>query len=202
MQTKKVVSVSVLLPTAPRVSPVIPQCTVPVLFNSSSESKLYSSNTDLGKLSCLSCSKLNIITVPCAVPSQPSLLSPTTKNYVYVIAKSLLSTPRPTLALVVKPPVVTSLAFDNPNVVVAESSAPPTTVAEPPVTNLSSSPELFFRKLFHPHQYKPDRLDELIQTTAKQFHHPPRGEFLSVLSEDVVIFTLILLTFYTQQHTS
>ena len=154
MQTKKVVSVSVLLPTAPRVSPVIPQCTVPVLFNSSSESKLYSSNTDLGKLSCLSCSKLNIITVPCAVPSQPSLLSPTAETYVGHVAEPSVSTSRPTIAPVAEPSVVTP-AFDDSNVVVAETIAPPA-VAETAATNLSSSAEPFVPKLFHPHQYAPD----------------------------------------------
>ena len=104
-----------LLPLAPCVSPLVPQCTVPVLSNTSSESKLYTSNTDLGKLSYLSCSKHNIITVPCAVPSQPSLLSPTAKNYVYPVAESPLSTFRPTLAPVAKPPVVTSFAFKYPS---------------------------------------------------------------------------------------
>ena len=156
MQTKKIVSVPVLLPSAPRVSPVIPQCTVPVLFNSSSESKLYTSNTDLGKLSCLSCSKLNIITVPCAVPCQPSLLSPTAEIYACHVAESPVSTPRPTLASVAKPPVVTSPTFNDSNVAVAETSAPPTAVAETSATNLSSSAEPFIPKLFHPHQYEPD----------------------------------------------
>ena len=113
MQTKKIVSVPVLLPSAPRVSPVVPQCTVPVLFNSSSESKLYTSNTDLDKLICLSCSKPNIITVPCAVPSQPSLLSPTAETYVGHVAESSVSTPHPTIAPTAEPPVVTSPAFDN-----------------------------------------------------------------------------------------
>ena len=105
---------------------VVPQYTVPVLFNSSSESKLYTSNTDLGKLSCLSCSKLNIITVPCVVPCQPSLLSPTAKIYVYPVAESPVTTPSPTVPPVAKSPVVvppvppvanprvvTPSAFDN-----------------------------------------------------------------------------------------
>ena len=181
MQTKKIVSVPVLLPLAPRVSPVVPQCTVPVLFNSSSESKLYTSNTDLGKLSCLSCSKLNIITVPCVVPCQPSLLSPTAEIYVYPIAKSPVSTPSPTVqpvaeSSVVAPPVppvaespvVAPSAFDDSNVAVAKSSALPPALTES-TTSSSSSAKLFIPKLFHPHQYKPDRLDELIQAPAQQF---------------------------------
>ena len=131
MQTKKIVSVPVLLPLAPRVSPVIPQCTVPVLFNSSSKSKLYTSNTDLGKLSCLSCSKKNIISVPCVVPCQPCLLSPTAEIYVYPVAESPVSTPSPTsVPPVAEPPVVAPPALDDSNVAVAESSALPPAVSE------------------------------------------------------------------------
>ena len=198
MQTKKIVSVPVLLPSAPRVSPVVPQCTVPVLFNSSSESKLYTSNTDLGKLSCLSCSKLNIITVPCVVPSQPSLLSPTAETYVDHVAESSVSTPS-TIAPAVEPPVVLSPAFDDSNVAVAETSAPPTAVAETVATDLSSSAEPFVPNLFHPHQYKPDRLDELIQAIAQQFSSSATwGDFIRTVSGRSDLHPI----FHTRLHTS
>ena len=82
LQHKKIVSMPVLPPSALRVSPVVPQCAVPVLSNISSERTLYTSNTDIGKLSCLSCPKINIITVPCVVSPElrSLLLSPTSKN--------------------------------------------------------------------------------------------------------------------------
>ena len=157
-QHKKIVAVPVLPPATPRVLPVVPEVTVPVLSNISSESKLYNSTLDLGKLSPLSCSNLSInkYTVPCVVSCQPSLLSPTAETYVYHVAKSPVSTLRPTfITPVAEPPVITPPAFDDLNVAVAKSSALPIAVAEssaPLVSvaiNLSSSAKPFVLKLFH-----------------------------------------------------
>ena len=173
----------VLPPAAPRVLPVVPQVTVPVQSNISSESKLYNytSTLDLGKLSLLSCSNkiINKCTVPC-VSCQPSLLSPTADTYVCHVAEPPLSTPRSTIAPVAEPPVVifpappaaessvvAPSAFDDSNVAVAETPAPPA-VAET-IASLSSAAEPFVPKSFQSHPYEPDRLDELIQTTVKQF---------------------------------
>ena len=123
------------------------------------------------------------------VPCQPSLLSPTAKAYVYPVAKSPVPTSSPTSVPPVaespvvtppvppfaEPPVVAPTAFDDLNVAVAESSAPPIAVAESAfslvsvATDLSSSAKPFVPKLFHPHQYEPDHLDELIQAIAQQF---------------------------------
>ena len=148
----------------------MPQVIVPVQSNISSESKLYTSTFDLGKLSPLSCSNLNInkYTIPFVVSCQPSLLSPTAETYVYHVAESPVSTPCSIcVPPVAEPSVVTPTAFDDSNVVVAESSVLQIAVAKSSATNLSSSAKPFVPKLFHPHQYEPDRLDELIQTTAQ-----------------------------------
>ena len=104
------------------------------------------------------------------VSCRPSLLSPTADTYVCHVAKSPVFTPRPTIVPpVAEPPVVTPPVFNDSNVAVAKSSVLPTAVAETSATDLSSSAEPFVQNLFHPHQYKLDRLDELIQTTAQQF---------------------------------
>ena len=101
---------------------------------------------------------------------QPSLLSPTAKTDVCHVAKPFVSTPRPTIVPpVAEPLVVTPPVFDDSNVAVAESSALPIAVANTSTTNLSSSAKPSVPKLFHPHQYEPDQLNELIQTTAQQF---------------------------------
>ena len=100
---------------------------------------------------------------------QPSLLSPTANTYVCHVAEPSVSTSRPTIAPVAKPPVVTPTAFVETNAAVAESSAPPFAVAKTSATNLSSSAKPFVPKQFHHHQYEPNRLDNLIQTTAQQF---------------------------------
>ena len=142
----------------PRVPPVVPQCIVLVLSNISSESKLYSSTTDLGKLSSLSCSKINISTVPCVVSREPCLLSPTSKTYVYPVAEPHVSPYYHTfVSPAAEPPVATPSAFDDSSapIVVAESFA--LLVADPTApSDLSASAEPFVPKLFHHHQYKPD----------------------------------------------
>ena len=66
-----------MLPTPPRVFPVVPQVTALVLSNTYSESKLSSSTIDLGKSSLLMLSP-DLKSVPCVVPCmRPSLLLPT-----------------------------------------------------------------------------------------------------------------------------
>ena len=93
--------------------PVVPQVTVPVQSNINSESKLYTSTFDLGKLSSLSCSNQNInkYILPCVVSCRPSLLSSTANTYVYHVAEPLVSTPRPIIVSpVAEPPVVTRSA--------------------------------------------------------------------------------------------
>ena len=133
----------VLLPLAPRVCPVVQQCTVPVQSNIRSESKLYTSNTDLGKLSCLSCPKINIITVPCVYPGgMPPVFTPVL-------------------------PIVPVAKFPAP---VADLTAP---------SDLSASAEPFVPQPFCHHPYKPDCLDDLIQTTSQQFSSSSNwGDFI------------------------
>ena len=169
-----------LPPLDPCVFPIVPQCTVPVLSNVSSERKLYTSNTDSGKLRCLSCPKLNIIIVPCVV--SPELrsrsLSPTSKIYVYPGGQPTISTPVLPFVPVADPPVSSPLAINLIALTaVVESSA--TLVANPTALfDLSASAKPFFSKPFHHHHYKPDCLDDLIQKTTNQISSSNWGDFI------------------------
>ena len=151
---------------------------MPVLSNISNERKLFTSIIDLGKLSLLVSSKLNISAVPCVVPCKPHLLSPTAKMYVYLVTKHSVSTylsiSIPTAS---KPPVATPQAFDDsiaPPAIndliataVAKSSAP--VVSDPTAfSDFTASTKPFVPTPFYHHQYKLDQLDALIQNTANQ----------------------------------
>ena len=93
------------------------------------------------------------------------LLFPTSKTYVYPLTKPPVSTPILTsVSPAANQPVAPPPAFDDLIVptAVAESSAPE--ASDPTVpSDLLTSAKLFIPKLFHYHQYKPDRLDALIQ---------------------------------------
>ena len=162
MQHKKIVAVPVLLPAAPRVSPVVPQVTVPVLSNISSERKLFTSTIDLGKNSLLlSSSKLNI-SVPCVVPCDSFLLSPTSKIYVYPVADPPATT-HPTIVPTAADPTVATPVVSDP-------ITPLKLNADPfDLIHLNSSADPFVPTQFHHHHYEPDRLDDLIQTTSCQY---------------------------------
>ena len=170
-----------LPPSAPRVSPVVPQCTVPVLSNINSESKLYTSTEDLCKLTCLLCPKLNL-SVPCVVSHELRLLSPTSKIYVYPVGEPPVSTPVPSFFPVSEPPVASLSAFDNLISPIAVTKSSARLVANPTApSNLSASAKPFVPKPFHHHQYKLNCLDDLIQTIVHPFSSASTWGILSAL---------------------